>query len=482
MHNSNPMLRVWALSVVLSAGVTALQAQSFPLDSIQSNGPRNKRINFVFVSDGYQSTELGAFKTNVTTINNGLMATVPFTQYRSFFNTYLVNVPSSQSGAKHPGTASDEASSGGQPVANPTNYFGSTFDYASIHRLLVPVLNGNVYAVLSASMPQYHQGFVLVNSPYYGGSGGALATSSTHTSSAEIAIHEIGHSFASLSDEYWAGDVYARESANMTQTSDPATVKWKAWIGVSNVGVYPYGTSGNPATWYRPHQLCKMQYLGYPFCPVCVNTFVDRIHALVNMIDSYSPATISFTLTDTNAVAMAVTHLQTASNTISAKWYLNGSATPFATGATVSVPYGKLITGNNSIRATVYDSTSFSRSYLPAIGYANSVTWTVNKPVLLSLTTTNKSTSTKKALSSTNFKVYQDAAAHQYQLNYESDNGGNVSITVTNANGVHVLRKRLGRSTDEQRYPFDLSNQPAGIYFVTITIGEEVYTAKILAL
>jgi hypothetical protein len=192
MHNFSPMLRVFALFSMLSAGITALQAQSFPLDSIQSNGPRNKRINLVFVSDGYQSSEMNTFKSNVTGINNGLMLTVPFDQYKTFFNTYLVQVPSANSGAKHPATAADESSSGGQPVANPTTYFSSTFDFGSIHRLLVPGNSTAMFNVLSANMPQYHQGFLLVNSPYYGGSGGAFATSSTHASSVEIAIHEIG--------------------------------------------------------------------------------------------------------------------------------------------------------------------------------------------------------------------------------------------------------------------------------------------------
>lgn len=555
MLNFNPMLRVFALCSMLSAGVTELHAQSFPLDSVQRYGARNKRINLVFVSDGYQSSEMNTFVTNVTSINNGLMLTVPFSEYKTFFNTYLVKVPSTNSGAKHPANAADESSSGNQPVANPSTYFGSTFDYGSIHRLVVPTSNSAVYNVLSANLPQYNQGFILVNSPYYGGSGGTFATSTTHSSAAEIAIHEIGHSFASLADEYWAGDGYASEKANMTKTSDPATVKWRNWIGVSNVGVYPYGSSGNPANWYRPHQQCKMQYLNYPFCPVCVATFVDKIHALVNMVDSYTPTTTSFTLTDTSARTFTVNHLQTTRNTISIKWYLNGSSTPFATGASVTVPYSRFATGSNTLRATAFDSTSFSKSYLPAIGYSNSVTWTVSKPSAFARLTnltgelvhntrilnwqpeegvqaesyailrstdgvhyktiaqvkgdseqymdnnaisgpayykvavkssggnfTSGSVLIKDPLSSNNFKVFQDASARKYHFNYGSNNGANVAITVTNANGTKVLQKGLGKSGSSQRYEFDLSGQPAGIYFFTIMIGDEVYTAKLLAL
>lgn len=550
MRNSKAGLLQFCL---LFIGMTDAAAQSFPIDSVQSNGARNKRINLVFVSDGYQSAQLNTFVTNVTTINTALMATVPFSEYKTFFNTYLIKVPSTNSGARHPGTAADESSSGGQPVANPTTYFSTTFDYGSIHRLVVPPSSTPIFNVLSANLPQYTQGFVLVNSPYYGGSGGTFATSTTHASSTEIAIHEIGHSLASLADEYWAGDGYAAEKANMTKTSNPATVKWKNWVGIKNVGVYAYGTSGTPATWYRPHQSCKMQYLGYPFCSVCSEAFVNRFHSLVNMINNYAPTSTSFTLSDTIATTFTVNNLQTTSNTISVKWYLNGSTTPFATGSTISIPYSNFATGSNTIKATVFDSTTLSKSYLPAIGYSNSVTWTVTKPsafarltkfngeiinearvlnwepeagveadsytvlrstdgvhyrsigVVKSLNYIDNSVVNgpvhykvsvkspggnfisdpillKSPLSSNNFKVYQDANARKYSFNYGSDNNANVSISVTNAGGVRVLQRNLGKSLRSQRYEFDLGGKPAGIYFFTILIGEEVYTAKLLAL
>jgi hypothetical protein len=550
MHNFKPGVLYLCL---LFIGITDAIAQSFPIDSIQSNGARNKRINLVFVSDGYQSTELNTFVTNVSTINTALMATVPFSEYKSFFNTYIIKVPSTNSGTKHPGTAADESSSGGQPIANPSTYFSTTFDYGSIHRLIVPPSSTPVFNVLSANLPQYTQGFVLVNSPYYGGSGGTFATSTTHSSSAEIAIHEIGHSLASLADEYWAGDGYAGEKANMTKTSNPTTVKWKNWVGIKNVGVYAYGSSGTPAIWYRPHQSCKMQYLGYPFCAVCSEAFVNRFHSLVNMINNYTPTSTSFTLSGTGATAFTVNNLQTTSNTISVKWYLNGSSTPFATGATVSIPYASFATGSNTIKATVFDSTTLSKSYLPAIGYSNSITWTVTKPsafarltsfkgeiinntrvlnwvpeegveadsytvlrstdgvhyksivVVNSLNYNDNSTVNgpswykisvtsaggnftsdpillKTPLSSNNVIVDQDANAHKYSFNYGSDNNANVSISVVNAAGVRVLQRNLGKSSHTQRYEFDLNGQPAGIYFFNISIGEEVYTAKLLVL
>ena len=355
--------------------------QTFPVDTIQNYGAASNRIMLAYLSDGYTTSELNTFVTDVQGINTGLFAQSPFKEYQYFFNAYSIKVPSVASGAIHPANASDESSSGGQPIANPSNYFKSTFDYGSIHRLLVPTNYSGLSNILAANIPGYDQAFIVVNSPYYGGSGGGYATSSTNISSTEIAIHEIGHSFAGLADEYWAGAGYAAEKPNMTQTNNPTTVKWSKWYGIYSTGIYPYGTTSPMNSWYRPHQFCKMQYLNYPFCPVCTQTFIDRIHQLVNMIDSYSPSSTSFNLTNTNPVSLYVTNLQTTTNTIKVNWYLNGNTKAFATNKfSVTIPFATLINGNNTITVEVIDTISLSKSYLPAAaGYINSVTWTVYK-------------------------------------------------------------------------------------------------------
>jgi len=374
------------LSVVLISTllVNAASAQVFTVDTLMKNGNRNNRVNLVYLSDGYTAAQLNNYISNATGINNSLFAQSPFSEYKNFFNSFAVRVPSSESGAKHPGTASDESSSGGQPVANPNNYFGSTFDYFNIHRLLVPVNTSAIVSVLASNLPDYDQAFVVVNSPYYGGSGGFVATSSIHTDANEVAFHEIGHSFSNLADEYWAGDSYAAEKPNMTQNGNPATVKWVRWYGNNGIGIYPYGASGTAATWYRPHQNCKMQFLGVPFCSVCAERFVDQIHNLVNMIDDHLPSATSFTLSNKNNVDLSVTRLNTASSTISVNWYLNGSATPFETTSdNVSIPYSSFNIGNNTVTAEIIDATLLSRSYLPAAGYVERITWTISNPAVL---------------------------------------------------------------------------------------------------
>jgi hypothetical protein len=354
--------------------------QVFPVNTLLNNGNRPNRIIFAYLSDGYQSAELPEFLTNATNLNNALFGQSPFSNYKNFFNAYAIQVPSTQSGCLHPASASDEASSGGQPVSNPTTYFQSTFDYASIHRLLVPQNNIGLNNVLAANVSDYDQAFIVVNSTFYGGSGGTYATSSINVNANEVAIHEIGHSFGGLADEYTIGG--QGERPNRTVVTDPATIKWKNWLNIpgNGIGIYPIGIEG----WQRPHQNCKMQFLGVPFCAVCSEAIVSKIHTLINMVDAFTPASTAYNLPNTLPATFSVTALQSIPNTITVNWYLNGSSTPLATNqASVTVPFASWLVGSNTLRAEVVDNTTLSKSYLPGIGYINNLTWNVNRDALL---------------------------------------------------------------------------------------------------
>ena len=283
------LLMAW---ITMTVGASA---QVFPVVTILDNGLSSKRINYVFLSDGYQSGQLNTFVTNVTTVKDFIFTQTPYQQYQNFFNFYAIKVPSTDSGADHPGNASDEASSPAQPVLVANTYFNSTFDYAGTHRLMVAQDGAAINNVLAANFPTYNQAVVLTNSTYYGGSGGAVAAATVDPSSNEVAIHEIGHSFANLADEYEIDG--QGEKPNRTTNTNPATVKWKNWLGYNNgtgaIGIYDIGVAGG---WQRPHQNCKMRFLGVPFCSVCQEAFINKIYSLVTPIYSYLPASSSVTV------------------------------------------------------------------------------------------------------------------------------------------------------------------------------------------
>ncbi len=347
------------------------------LNTIMNNGPNSNRINVAYLGDGYQSSELGDFNSDAVNINNDLFLETPFKEYQAFFNAYAIEAASIDSGADHPGTATD-VSEPAHPVSNVNTIFNTTFDYFNIHRLLVPLNSSAVYSLLNTYLPDYDVTFVLSNTPHYGGSGGALATTSLHPSASEIAIHEIGHSFGGLSDEYYAGDVYAGENENMTQETDPLLVKWADWMGINGVGIYQHCCSGNSASWYRPHQSCKMRSLGNDFCAVCTEEFIDQIYNLVSPIDNFLPSnTNTISLGIGSNIDLELDLIYPNPNTLVIEWYINGAL--FNIGSElINITDTDLNNGLNDIKALVRDETTLSKSFAPASGYEFEVDWIID--------------------------------------------------------------------------------------------------------
>ncbi len=331
--------------------------QTFPTDTLVFNGAGENRINLVFLGDGYLEEDQGKYITDVENILVQLFDETPFKEYSKHFNVIAIKVPSNERGAAR------------DPSQLIDNYFGSTYNFSGIDRLLVPTKNDKVSSVLASNFPQFDQAFVLVNDDKYGGSGGWLATSSTNAAAGEIAIHEIGHSLANLSDEYWAGSQYARETANMTKQSNKELVRWKNWVDELDIGIYPH--SGD-ATWFKPHQNCKMQFLGAPFCAVCKETFITVFHNFTSHIDEYTPETQSG-LNDPNG--FEVMPLTPDPNTLKTWWLLNND-TLSKNSNTVSVSTNRFINGPNELKLTIVDTTLLSRQDQLV---AQSITWTLDR-------------------------------------------------------------------------------------------------------
>jgi len=111
---------------------------------------------------------------------------------------------------------------------------------------------------------------------------------------ASTTIHEWGHAFAWLGDEYDA-PVYSHEDAvgrwpNVSATSDPETVPWKHWIEAKHpqVGVYEGAAQRAKGAWKPTSSGCAMAS-DEEFCPVCTEVLVLRIYSLVDPIDSCAP-------------------------------------------------------------------------------------------------------------------------------------------------------------------------------------------------
>jgi IgA peptidase M64 len=156
------------------------------------------RVDLVIVGEGYIAEDFkpkGKWEIDSARLVKNFFEKLPFKALRNLFNVHLVEVHSQERGAD------DSPGSNTRRTA-----FNATYGAHGIDRLLVC---RDQRAVLRAARnaPQADMILVLVNDGRFGGSGGKeqgipLSTCSTQPTAYEIAIHELGHSFANLADEY----------------------------------------------------------------------------------------------------------------------------------------------------------------------------------------------------------------------------------------------------------------------------------------
>jgi len=384
---------IWGGYLFLCLFVRFGTSQPYPIDTIQWTGHADQRINMVFLSDGYQAQELDQYILDAHEVAGHFFRQAPFREYQSYFNILAIRVPSNQSGAKK------------SPDEEHDTYFGSAYNFAGIERLLVASNLLGAQQILLEQVPLFDQAVLIVNDTKYGGSGGWLATTSVHPSSAEIALHEIGHSFAGLADEYWAGEQFAAERPNMSQETRPSEIRWKNWLNSEDIGIYPHRE--NPI-WVRPHQNCKMRVLDPDFCAVCRETIVKRIHDLSNPIISFDPDSLLLSINQDTQL-FTVDFLEPDPNTLKVDWQVDEEK---ITG------YDQIkIDGNSvgpdlhSLQMYVVDTTRFIRDVIHNQSHTYNIHWMFN---LSEVTSTN---SFKKSI---HLKLFPNPVHNQLLLSFDA--------------------------------------------------------------
>jgi hypothetical protein len=453
------------LSIVLC---TASFGQIFPKDSLLYNGTIDKIINVVIMPDGYTLAELPKFKTDATDYMEYFFSQLPFSGYKDYFNVFTVNVPSNQSGVIHPFTASDCGSD--NVVTEPDIYFKSRMDYAGIHRLIVADYS-IVNTTLNNNFPQWDIVLILVNSTKYGGSGGTFSVASTDPSAAKVAVHEIGHSFGNLRDEYYPGASYMIEQANTSKESNPNLVRWKNWMGVNNTGIFQF--SEDPS-WNRPHQNCKMRYIDSPFCPYCNELIIEKIHAITNAIYAYAPDPTTFSVTS-EKIPFAISTLKPKPNTLKIAWTLDGDNYANNTD-TLTLDSKTLAKGIHTLVATVADTTSAVKTSANATTHLYSIQWTINKLI------TNISIQTEQ------FKTVVSAFPNPFHdnitISFTLEKISNVRVDILGINGslIQTLFNQNNIPAGKFTHTANLfsKNLPAGVYIIRYRVGDYSFTEQII--
>jgi hypothetical protein len=464
----------------------ALYAQPVNLDTIQYNGDPAKFINLVFMGDGYRADELTDYRQHVEAFAEYFFGVSPFAEYRNYFNVFAIQVISEESGADHPATATD-VSEPVFPAANVNTHFNSSFDFGGIHRLLVPLNASATHMAIAQFFPQTDQRLMLVNIQEYGGSGGLNATSSINVSGYEIALHEVAHSFADLADEYYAGDIYAAEKANMTQNTNPATVRWKNWIGTDQVGIYQHCCGGSSALWYRPHEACKMRYLGveYPFCPVCREALVERIHTLFgDPVVAEFPEENNISICDTTKLSFHTNLIKPEPNTMSMQWLLNGEPIAGNTDS-IEIDPAQLNDVFNEISLEIFDDTWMVRHEDHLASHVYFRKWNIiYDPVPVPEISVMGSVLISSAASGNQWLLDGDPIPDANDTLLVAFTSGYYSVEVTGSGGCSNISEPVWidvTHTDEQspKTTFALSPNPGNGYFNLRSSSHELVKATV---
>ena len=277
---------------------------------IWQGGPLDKAIDIVVVSEGYDSSQKAKFFRDAERVGAALFHHEPFAGNRNRFSIRAVFAPSADAGVSVPRNGAWK-----RTVAD------SHFDTFYTDRYLTTSAQQKVYDLIG-TVPFEHI-VVLVNTDIYGGGGiynSLTIMNSDHPTFAPVMVHEFGHAFGGLADEYAYGDQVETQYPADTEPWEPNittmhdfAAKWQDMLPTGilvptpqddldkqdvrrvwntftqdqkdllnlKLGVYE-GAGYQLHGVYRPVQECRMRINECEeFCPVCSR-------AIVRMIEYYT--------------------------------------------------------------------------------------------------------------------------------------------------------------------------------------------------
>ncbi len=194
--------------------------------AVMENGPPRDKVDLLLLGDGYTAAEMDKWHADAKRLTEILFAASPFKERRSDFNVWAIDTPAAESGVSRPLEGIRRRS----PIGAQYDAFGS--------ERYVLVFDNKRMRDVAAAAP-YEAVEVIVNGRKYGGGGifNAQATvASDNAYTPYVFVHEFGHHFAGLADEYYGSPVaYAAQTTRPepwepNATADPKAAKWSALI------------------------------------------------------------------------------------------------------------------------------------------------------------------------------------------------------------------------------------------------------------
>jgi hypothetical protein len=197
-----------------------------PVFPIINSGPPSAKVDLLLIAEGYTAAEMDKFHADARRLVDALFLEEPFRSRRRDFNVRALDLASPERGVNRPNAGVFRRT----PISAEYNVFDS-------ERYVLTLDNRALRDAASAAPYEFIE--ILVNERTYGGGGvfNDHATTSVDSAFADyVFVHEFGHHFAALADEYYTSDVayetgVARRvepwEPNITALLDPKTLKWR---------------------------------------------------------------------------------------------------------------------------------------------------------------------------------------------------------------------------------------------------------------
>lgn len=253
-----------------------------PYKYVHRGGNPTACIDVAIVAEGYTSAEQATFYTDAQRAADEILKYKPFCDYKDYFNFVAVALPSAESGVSIPHNHDWKQTA-------LSSHFDTFYSNRYLTTLKLKTLNNAL-----AGIPYEHL-LILANTSNYGGGGiyNSYTLSAAHNEHfLPVTVHEFGHSFGGLADEYFYDDQYTNYyhpgvepwEQNLT-TLAQFSEKWQDMLpkkrpvptptndtkdnDTQKIGVYEGGGYMTKGV-YRAFRNCRMRTNEVPdFCAVC---------------------------------------------------------------------------------------------------------------------------------------------------------------------------------------------------------------------
>ncbi len=279
--------------------------------TLVDNGPARSHTDVAILGDGYTTGQKQAFLDDAEAIVEQFETTPPFEQHADLMNFHTVWTASEESGAGFDciHRERDECHQFRDTAYRYTflitalaEQFGFDFAEAST-RVGLPLEIARMFEV--AALAAYDEVILISNTPRRSGFAwmyaGVLTAFEGEQDFADVAVHEFGHSFGALGDEYfidsdpcWDNRPRVPLPANISATAGREELKWSRWVSEETAlptspGDDPlepgaYERAYNCPDLYRPADACKMRNSSNEFGAVCAEQLVRRMYAHVDLL------------------------------------------------------------------------------------------------------------------------------------------------------------------------------------------------------